>query len=193
MVGDVWTIRGVSEEVRKLAASAAKARRMTVREWIEEAVQAHAKVTEHDALLEPAKFDLVELIQRIERVERHIAGTATGTPQDAPKAAPAVRQGRSSQNAPSAKPRPARTLPKLAPGEEAAARIMADAQASGVELFKPAKSGEAAGRRLTEAGEDLVRQISAQRLSHSAVARLVGINKATVKRVVEAKEVEAKK
>ncbi|WP_188092622.1 hypothetical protein [Azospirillum sp. B21] len=161
---------------------------MTVREWIEEAVQAHARATEHEAPPEPVQFDLVELIQRIERVERHIAGMPAGVPHDAPKAAPAIQQRQSHQNAPSAKPRPARTLPRLAPDEEATARIMADAQASGVELFKSAKSGAAASRRLTEAGEDLVRQLFAQLPSHSAVARLVGINKATVKRVVEAKE-----
>ena len=65
---------------------------------------------------------------------------------------------------------------------------MADAQASGVELFKPAKSGDVAGRRLTEAGEDLVRRLFAQRSSLSVVAHLVGANSTTVKRAVEAKE-----
>ena len=71
MAAEVWTIRGVAEDVRKMAVEAAKARRLTLREWIEEAVRTHAAAKVEGP--KPVQLDLVELVERLERLERQMA------------------------------------------------------------------------------------------------------------------------
>lgn len=186
MAGAVWTIRGVDEDVRKMAAEAAKARRLTLREWIEEAVRAHAPApvqkAEHP---EPDQLDLVTWIDKVRELDSRVAvlEAAEARPGSHDSAStgkvPKPRQNTSSTGSDS------KRVTKLRPDQEAAARLLADIQASGVELFTPGPSGDPAGRRLTEAGEDAVRRLYAVLQSQSGVTRLLGANRATVKRVIE--------
>lgn len=186
VASEIWTIRGVAEDVRKLASERAKAQRMTLGEWVAEAVRAHAAAKVEAP--EPVQLDLVELVERVKRLEQQMAAQTQQegrqTVASAPEVSELAKAPEPRQDAPKAA-RKGDRVPKLKPDQEAAARIMAEVEASGTELFVPAPSGDPAGRRLTEAGEAVVRRLYAVMPSLSGVARLTGANRATVKRVVE--------
>lgn len=71
MVAEIWTIRGVAEDVRKLASERAKAQRMTLGEWVAEAVRAHEAVVKAE-WREPAQLDQLDLIERLKRLEGRV-------------------------------------------------------------------------------------------------------------------------
>lgn len=196
--GDVWFVRGVPVELRQDVKRAAGERGVAIGRVVTEALQAFLRASDIRPIGQAAPTEeLTELrgvvaelrqlvdgldVREIDLAKRVAALEGGRTGQDASEPAEAPKARQQHQKATGSPPKAF----KLKPDEEAAARLMADIQASDIELFTSGPSGDAAGRRLTVAGEDAVRRLYAVLPSYSGVARLIGSNKATVKRVIGA-------
>lgn len=178
-----WVVREVDRELATAVVDAAKRQRQKtgdmlnaiIRTWVESGGGASPPA---DDDLRTAVAQLTQRVEALEARQERRGSSKPGrqaelfaNPQDASSSPP---EGNDALSV------------KLPAQQEAAARLMAEITASGADLFAPSRSGDPAGRRLSEAGEDAVRRLFAELPSFSGVARLIGVNKATVKRVVEA-------
>lgn len=178
-----WVVREVDRELAAAVVDAAKRQgqrtgdllNAIIRAWVESGGDASSPA---DTDLRTAVAQLAERVEALEARQERRGASKPG------------RQAElfaNHQSASSGAPEGDDALSvKLPAQQEAAARLMAEIEATGAELFAPSRSGDPAGRRLSEAGEDAVRRLFAELPSFSGVARLIGVNKATVKRVVEA-------
>lgn len=84
--GEVWSVRGVPADVRQRVADAAKARRMSVGEYVAEALLVALERDVEGGSRDMADVSLPAILERLERVERQLAGSI----QTRPSAEPAV-------------------------------------------------------------------------------------------------------
>lgn len=184
--GAIWFVRGVPAELREEVKRAAEHSGVTIGRVVSDALRRHLSATLSDAA--PAGFDsvlgsgLAELRQEVTSLRDRV-DLLEGHQMSPNRPAPFVDRENTKKAPPAKNP----ALPSNQSAQhEAAARIMAEIEASGASMFVPGRSGDVAGRRLSEAGEAAVLRLFAELPSLSAVARLVGTNRATVKRVVGA-------